>query len=246
MSVWQDWVVGPIAQGFASLAARLAVVRQAIAVLIVVVGVALVAYSAWVNTIDPSGFGLLTENSRPFWLQTGSVSALLLVLIKPIWDIARGDGHLIRKPVSEANKTDMKQMARFMRGADRVIIYSGDFSYIYDHKPLFETLMDLASRGNLTFISYKSQETVVGKSELNRGSNECLISVLIKMNKIFFDLSCEAKYSLVYRRGEEVLLYRYRDKETDYVSIFRATNGMTRQLVETINKLSQLAIGARL
>ena len=172
----------------------------------------------------------------------GAVSAFVLVLIKPLWEWVKGDGYLKHVVVSDLDKTDMKQMAKFMKKAEDVTIYSGDFSYIYDHMPLYKILIDLAKRGNLTFISYKNKETVTSGSETKRGTKDCIINELIKADKMFFDMPGKAKFTLINRGGEEVFLYKHTEKGDDYVTVFQAANGMSKQLVETIKTLVNVTI----
>lgn len=217
------------------------VLRKLVSSTIITVGFLFVVYSALVNTVYPSGFGFVDDTNRPFWTLLGSVSALVLVLIKPLWDWLKGDGYLRHVPVSDPDKTDMKQMAKFMKKAEDVTIYSGDFSYIYDHEPLYKILLDLAMRDNLTFISYKSKELVTVRSENKRGDKDCIITALVAAKKIFFDLPGKAKFSLIEKRGEEILLYKHSENGVDHVTIFRAANGMSKQLVETIKTLVGVA-----
>lgn len=236
-----DRTKGRINQGWIFIEAQWHVLWRALSIIVVWVGGLLIIYGALVNTVVPSGFGLVDDNSRPLWTQLGSVSALLLGFIRPLWLSWKGDGHLRHVIVSERDQTDMKQMAKFMKNAENVTIYSGDFSYIYDHDPLYQILLNLAKRDNLTFISYKSQQSVTTSSSSERGEKECIISTLIKANRIFFEMSGRAKFSLISKRGEEVLLYKHHENEADYVTIFRAANGMSKQLVETIKTLVDVA-----
>lgn len=214
-------------------------------VILITLWILLIAYSALVNTLDPSGLGLVDDSSLPFWRGVGPVSALILLLLKPLWQATRSDGNLRHITVSDSDKTDMKQMAKYMKRADNVIIYSGDFSYIYSHEPLYETLLDLAERENLRFMSYKSERTVLSRSEAHRGSRECIIAKLLFTKNILFDLPYPAKFSLIYRGGEEVLLYRHRDTGADYVTVFKAGSGMSKKLVETIKTLVDTIISQR-
>jgi hypothetical protein len=216
--------------------------KRAISKTIIIIWIGLIAYSAWVNTLDPSGLGLLDSSSREFWTRFGPISALILVLFKPLWQAMRSDGSLRHIIVSDADKTDLKQMAKAMRNADEVTIYSGDFSYVYDYPPLYSILVELSERENLTFVSYKSKATVLARSEARRDGKTCVIATLIATGKIFFDVPGKAKFSLVYRRGEEVLLYRHREDSTDYITVFKASNGMSKQLVETVKTLVSVAI----
>jgi hypothetical protein len=242
MNAISDVLRGGVSRGWMLLAAKSKHFQRWLSLTLVIVCISFIAYCAWVNTVDPSGFGLIDTENQPFWVKLGPVSALVLVLLKPLWDSLKKDGSLKHIPVSNLDKTDMKQMAKFMKNAGRVTIYSGDFSYIYDHEPLYDILIDLARRGNLTFISYKSEETVTSSSLAKRGSKDCIITALVGSNKIFFDLSGEAKFSLIYRGGEEILLYKHSEMGIDHITIFQATNGMSKQLVETIKILVDVAI----
>lgn len=208
----------------------------------IALGIIIVVWSAYVSTLDPTGLGLLDNKWREFWIKIGSVSALILIVVTPLWNLASGDGHLKSKVISEKNKDDLKTMAEFMKDADDVLIYSGDFSYIYDHTPLYNTLLDLAERENLRFISYKSSATVTAMSQQKRGQRKCLITELINRNNVVFDVSGKAKFSLIKRRGEEVLLYRHREENVDYVTVFKATNGMAKQIVRNMEVLTNAVV----
>lgn len=212
----------------------------ATAILIIIAGA--VAYSAYVSTVDGTGFGILSESASKLWVKIGPPLALLLVLFRPLWQAAQGDGHLRHHAVSESDRTDQKKMAHFMKRADEVTIYSGDFSYIYDLDDLYFALKDLAQRGNLTLISYKSESVVKASSDAARGGKDCLISILSKSGKIHFDVQGRAKFSVIYRGGEEVLLYRHRDGGADWITVLRANNGMSKQLVEMIKTLTNVAV----
>ena len=233
---------GRISQGWINIKTQWQILRRAFNIIVVLLGSLLIIYAALFNTVVPSGFGLVDDTNRLIWTQLGSLSALILVFIKPLWQLWKGDGYLKHVIVSELDKTDMRQMAKFMKNAENVTIYSGDFSYIYDHDPLYEILLDLAMRDNLTFISYKNESLVTSRSESKRDNKVCIISALVEKNKIFFDLPGRAKFSLIYKRGEDVLLYKHHENGTDYVTIFRAANGMSKQLVETIKTLVDIAI----
>lgn len=239
-----DWLIGAGSRVLIWVKSKWSIIKRALAIFIVATGISLVAFSAWVNTFDPTGFGLLSDDDRMFWAKFGPISALFIVLAKSLWESIKSDGSLQHIIVSDIDKTDMKQMAKYMKGADAVVIYSGDFSYIYDYDPLYVILDDLSERENLRLISYKSEETVLARSELRREDRDCLVRRLMDTNKISFDVPGRAKFSLVYRRGEEVLLYRHREEETDYVTVFKAKNAMTKQLVETIKGLVEIVVKA--
>jgi hypothetical protein len=217
-------------------------VKPALSLLILIAGVALIFISAWISAVDRNAFGLIDDSNRTFWTQVGPICGVFIGFARPLWNQLKKDGHLQHVRVSDSAKTDMKQMAKFMKKADRVTIYSGDFSYIYDYYPLYQILIDLAKRGNLTFISYKNETIVKEASESKKGEKDCIVQSLINANNIFFDVPGNAKFSLVYRRGEEVLLYRHRDKGVDFVTIFQATNGTSKQLVETIKTLVDIIL----
>lgn len=241
---FSEWVGGPLARFFAWTMSIWPPVKRGGAILIIAVFIGLIAYSAYVNTLDPTGFGLLDQDDRAFWTKFGPISALVLVLMKSLWTAVKSDGSLQHIVVSDYDKTDMKQMARYMASADAVFIYSGDFSYVYDYQPLYNALHDLAARGNLALISYKSETTVLTQSEARRGEHECIVQRLIDDSKVSFDVPGRTKFSLVYKRGEEVLLYRHREAETEYVTVFKANNAPTKQLVETVRTLLNTVIAA--
>lgn len=222
-------------------AAKWPTFRRSASIFVIGCWILLIAFSALVNTIAPTGFGLVSASAKPFWGQFGPISALLLVLLKPLWQATKSDGSLNHIIVSEKDQTDLKQMARYMKRADQVTIYSGEFSYIYDYEPLYEALLDLSDREGLTLISYKSQATVLARSEAKRGTKKCIIRALCETRSIAFGASGQAKFSLVRRRGEEVLLYRHREAGVEYVTVFKATNGMSKQLVDILKTLADIA-----
>ena len=215
------------------------------AIIVMVALIGIVVFSVLVNTFDPTGLGLVDEKDRAFWSKFGPISALLLITLRSLWAIAKSDGSLKHIVVSEYDQTDVKQMAKYMSDADSVIIYSGDFSYIYEYDPLYEALDNLSHRENLILISYKSEETVKTQSESSKGSKNCIIEKLISTNSVYFDVKGKAKFSLVFKKGEEVLLYRHREENTDYVTVFKANNVQTKKLVETVKTLVDVIISDR-
>lgn len=210
--------------------------RRGASIVVIVVAIILFIFSSYLTIFDPTAGGLFTPQWSKFMAAVGAVSGAFLIVVKPLWQMAADDGHLINVVVTLDQ--DMREMAKYMKSADKVVIYSGDFSYIYKHAPLTKVMFDLAERGELTLLSYKSSASVLASSARSRGDYPCLISQLIETKKMQFDLPGKPKFSLVYRRGEEVLLYRHRSDGIEYVTIFKANKEMARELVRILNMLT--------
>ncbi|WP_146107730.1 hypothetical protein [Porphyrobacter sp. HT-58-2] len=203
---------------------------------VLVFGIILFLFSSYLTIFDPTAGGFFTSEWSKFMATLGTISGVLLIVVRPLWQMAADDGHLINVVVTMDQ--DMREMAKYMKSADKVVIYSGDFSYIYQHPPLTKVMFDLAQRDELTLLSYKSREAVLASSARTRGQNPCLISQLIDAKKMQFNLPGKPKFSLVYRRGEEVLLYRHRSDGIEYVTIFKANKEMAKELVRILNMLT--------
>lgn len=210
-------------------------VKRFFGVMLILIGLSLFLFSSYLSIFDNTAGGILSDDLSRLMTSFGAIAGLILIVLRPIWLMVMDDGHLTNIVVTHGE--DMRQMAKYMKSADKVVIYSGDFSYIYDHEPLAIVMRDLAARDELYLLSYKAKDLVLASSNSKRGDRDCLITALIDKGKIWFELPGKPKFSLVYRRGEEVLLYRHRSEGTEFVTIFKATKEMPKELIRILNML---------
>lgn len=145
--------------------------------------------------------------------------------------------------VPKGSKADIRLMEKYMKQAEYVTIYSGDFSFVGEEIPLLEILSSHANRGNLTLISYKSRLEVL--KSMNQFGTQ-LVGLLESSGRIFFSSPARAKYSLIKAMGSEVLLYRYQnDGDDPHIGIFKGSDARSRQLLDTIEVLTNGVVSVR-
>lgn len=135
---------------------------------------------------------------------------------------------------------DLKLMRKFINGADKVEIISGDFSFIDTDQELKVMLKKLAFSKKLTLISYKSENKV--KPELFAKSvGRDIVQKLEDDDSIFFNFPVHAKITIVTHGQTRRLLYRYwrsdQGNQYRYMGIIRDTAN-TRDLLDVISQMT--------
>lgn len=168
----------------------------------------------------------------PFWFAGAYIIQQTISFVKQriIHDV-----HFI--PID--GEEDLKWMRKFIHGADRVEIVSGDFSFLDTDSDLQSRLKELAYAKKLSLVSYKSSEKV--KSELKvKSVGRDVLFKLEQDNSISYDFPVEAKITIVTHGRNRKMLFRYwRDEDGDqrrYMGVVRETQN-TGALLDVITKL---------
>ena len=105
---------------------------------------------------------------------------------------------------------DLDIMTRYFKHAERLIILSGDYSFLGRSPILCETLRRLSRRNHIKVLSYKSEDEVQKAMSVSLQAQN-LFESLTTRRQIFFDCPVHAKTSYVsYGGSKSLLLYRYK------------------------------------
>ena len=109
-------------------------------------------------------------------------------------------------PITQKGVDDIKIMSKYYNGAEKLTIFSGDFSWIKEDEKMQSFLKKLAGQeGKLRLLSYKGIKSV--GYALGPDLYDSFKSVLE-------DTGAKVKCSLVeYQGGSSVFLYKYRSSE---------------------------------
>ena len=101
-------------------------------------------------------------------------------------------------------------MIRYFKHAEKLVILSGDYSFLSRSHDLCETLRRLSRRNHIKVLSYKSKDEVQKAMSLSlQGYN--LFTSLMSKGQILFDCPVHAKTSYVsYGGHKSIMLYRYK------------------------------------
>lgn len=176
----------------------------------------------------------------------------LLLLIGSFWLSVRTlrrnpYRQIFRSRLIGKNESDaLEYMAKYYQKANRIIAFSGDYSFIFENTLLRETVHQLAKSGNIVLFSYKSEEQV---NNAFSGHQELFADLLPFFR---FNSEIKQKSSFIERNGPKIFLYRS-DKihegdghsvEKRICSIYSNNEGVMlmgiiEQLVDTIVKTKQ-------
>jgi hypothetical protein len=155
----------------------------------------------------------------PFWF------ALAYILHQTIAFVKRKTIHDVHfLPIY--GEGDLKLMRKFIEGADKVEIVSGDFSFLDTDSDLQRRLKDLAYAKKLHLISYKDERKV--KSEIKAKSiGRDILYKLAEDDAVRYDFPVHAKITIVTHGRNRKMLFRYwRDdsgEQRRYMGVVRET-----------------------
>lgn len=196
-----------------------------------------------------SAFQEIPENNstqyRIVMLETSSMLVKVLsgvLLILSIWVKftrkynERTQQKIITKIINNKND-ELEIMNKYYKNADRIVAFSGDFSFINEHDELKRSVLDLASSGRITLISYKSEGSV--KLALEKDSE--FYHVL--KNFINYNSNVKLKASLIKRSGNNVFLYSLEEIHPDNTSFIKkicilTSRGEAAHLIGCIESLT--------
>ena len=104
--------------------------------------------------------------------------------------------------IHQVGVDDLNLLKKYYQGAEDVIVYSGDFSWLAADTMMINIIKRLASESKLHLVSYKEMDKV--RKGVN---NEELFTTIL--NCLTFDSKKKFKCSFIRRRGTSVFLYRY-------------------------------------
>ena len=110
---------------------------------------------------DYIAFVSATLSTVTMIVMLGFVVVPIMAHLKQRRDLARASPIDVF-PIHEQGKDDLREMFRYFRNASTVIIFSGDFSWVLEHRDLQKLLTSLAQKGDLRLVSYRS-ETEISK-----------------------------------------------------------------------------------
>ena len=164
--------------------------------------------------------------------------ALLPVLVLAKWRMRARRREVVRAmPVRDGNGDDLEIMRRYYKGAEEIIVFSGDFSWITESDPLQAEIRRLAKSEKIKLISYKTAaqvESAMGNPPLFGELKACFA----------FQSPARVKCSLVSYTGGRVFLYRLSQPGVEggepKVCVLREAEN-TRPLLEALRVLCQPA-----
>jgi hypothetical protein len=106
---------------------------------------------------------------------------------------------LVREePVYQEGRDDLDAMEKYYRGAESVIVFSGDFSWLNSSHPLVAETDRLCQSRKIKFVSYKTEQDVRAGLGQRFSAYE---------TQFVFDSGIKLKCSLVQKGQRKVLLY---------------------------------------
>lgn len=198
-------------------------------------GVLLVLY----GEILHDSLGWVSDNTAtflkrytPFWFALAYIlqQTILVIKKKVIHDV-----HFV--PID--GEADLALMRKFIDGADRVEIVSGDFSFLDTDAELQSRLKELAYAKKLNLVSYKAEKKV--KSEVKGKSIGRDILYKLEADKaVQYDFPVHAKVTIVTHGRNRKMLFRYwRDdngEQRRYMGVVRETPN-TGALLDLITRI---------
>ena len=167
--------------------------------------------SNWtLNTAGISVADLNNQQYRSLLVSfTGSIAVLvtlwfsIITTIKYIYNRSELKRHsLIKKErIYQDGTDDLNVMLRFYKKADKVTVFSGDFSWINANTKLKSVILRLASEKKISLVSYKSRDDVI------KAINDTEIFETLEP-RFIFDNEMKIKCSLVNTNQSSAFLYK--------------------------------------
>lgn len=162
--------------------------------------------------------------------------ALALLPLIPKRDRSRS---LVAKKVVVDNADHLREMNKAYYRADRIVVFSGDFSFLKFDKTLLDTCDRLSRENRITLVSSKSETDVEKTLQGERATSE-LFDRLRESGNVLFKSGVPIKCSLVEHGGRFQLIYKYPisflDGGGDKMCVLHETDE-SRNLLDVLNKL---------
>jgi hypothetical protein len=144
------------------------------------------------------------------WYLT-AFSALLPLILFIRNSLVKGRAPFDSIPVVRENQEE-EILADCFRNAEKVIIISGDFSFLSTNQKLCDIFIDLSKRRRLQMLSYKAMEDV--KPVLNTSIRaQTLFRNATSLGQFYFNCPVQAKSSFVSYGHKSLVLYRYKSDD---------------------------------
>lgn len=173
---------------------------------------------------------------------TGGGITLLVGLGVPLvalWHSYRRDERRsIRTRTLNYRGHDLDMMDRAYEGADNLVVFSGDFSFLREHNDLCAKIANLAKARKIMMISSKVREDVYSQLA-SEAHTKALLEQAEAQEVIRYDVPLEIKFSLISHRGRKQILYKYRAPgfgEDEMMCILTETE-QSRYLVDVLDKI---------
>jgi hypothetical protein len=140
------------------------------------------------------------------WLLVVTTLISAALALAPVFPRRRRGASLVTKEII-LNGDDLKEMNKACRNAERIIVFSGDFSFLRDDQVLRQTFDRLNQSDKITLVSSRRQSQVQQELEQDE-STKNLYRDLLRRGNILFDNPVAIKCSLYDDRGYYQFLYR--------------------------------------
>jgi hypothetical protein len=131
---------------------------------------------------------------------------------------------------------DLRMMAQVCSGAERIIVFSGDFSFLRENERLRNTYTKLNSENKLTLVSSRTEPEVSQQLEA-MDATATLLRALKASGNILFSSGIPLKCSLVELHRRFQFLYKYKTFDgNDKMCILRGADE-SHYLLEALNIL---------
>jgi hypothetical protein len=132
---------------------------------------------------------------------------------------------------------DLALMRQAYRTSERVIIFSGDFSFLRKDQELLRIFTELSQRRRITLISYKTKAEVE-QELMDTPETGALLGTLAAADRIIYDSGLDVKCSLIEYAKRTQLLYKFRTSAAegakDMMCILNDTDE-SHYLLEAVN-----------
>jgi hypothetical protein len=172
------------------------------------------------DTQQLSGTGLVTpamkadalQKARDLMMFSVGVFGTVLSVIVPIIQI-RARERLLERSKSLSIRDlmpgeDLEMLTAAYNGAERIVVFSGDFSFLRVSASLRRSFELLSRENKITLVSSKSEEEVAAQLR-DLESTSALFDSLKAANHILFDNGIDIKCSLIENRKRTQFLYKY-------------------------------------
>jgi hypothetical protein len=139
---------------------------------------------------------------------------------------------------------DLRMMAEAYDYADRVLVFSGDFSFLRTDLRMRRVVQRLSDEDKITLVSWRANAVVSSQLELDDASG-ALLEHLKNRRQIRFDSGLDVKLSLVENATVLRLLYRFRrdvGAERRYKMCVLRDTEETHRLLDAIDKLTKSVV----
>lgn len=177
------------------------------------------SYKSYVITIKDVSIALLS-----LWL----AFIPLFAIWKKRVELAKKSSFIVR-PIHTDGEDDYKILIQYLKNAENVVLFSGNFSWLTKHQFFHQRVRELHNEGKIKLISYRTREEVI-----NAIRDTAVVDEL--GNSFIFESRCKIKASFIRTLNKYVFLYK--NTEEKKVVILRETED-SRYILKAINEFVQ-------